>query len=86
MTVGGLKNLFEAIYELAQEPGKCGPPMVDQGLRHGPNNTVRHDARSRDLKKRAARHEMRERYRIFAKDVKPILLAASGLAVRQARL
>jgi hypothetical protein len=29
---------------------------------------------------------MRERYRIFAKDVKPILLAASGLAVRQARL
>ena len=44
--------------------------MIDQGLGHGPNNALWDDTRAWYLKKGPAGHRMRERYLIFADDVK----------------
>jgi hypothetical protein len=45
----------------AQKGGECRAPMIDQGLGHGPNNALWHDARAWYLKKGTAAW-MRERY------------------------
>ena len=53
--------------------------MIDQGLGHGPNNALWHNARTWYLKKRSAGHRMRERYLIFAVHVKRQVKAPEGL-------
>src|SRR5688572_9685473 len=44
--------------------------MIDQRLRHRPNDALRHDARTGNLEKGASRHSMRARYLMRAGDVK----------------
>src|SRR5437867_12895003 len=56
MTCGSLKNLFQPGHDFAEEERECRPSMIDEGLRHGPNNALRHDARSRNLEKGTACH------------------------------
>src|SRR5438093_3196813 len=56
MTCGSLKNLFQPGHDFAEEEGECRPSMIDEGLRNGPNNALRHDARSRNLEKGTACH------------------------------
>ena len=61
LTLSGFKELFQALDHLAQKHGKLRPAVVNQRLGHRPNNALRHDARTRDLKKRATLHKLRER-------------------------
>jgi hypothetical protein len=91
MTLGGLKNLFESREDLAKKDRKRRPSMVDQGLRHGPNNALRHEARSRNLQKGTTRHEMGERYLIctnnvkwrFAREQPDLPLPSHGISFKQ---
>jgi len=53
--------------------------MIDQGLGHGPNNALWHNARAWYLKEGSAGHRMRERYLIFAVHVKRRVKAPEGL-------
>jgi hypothetical protein len=55
--------------------------MIDQGLGHGPNNPLWHDARAWYLKKGTAGHKMRERYLIFAGHVKGVGLKTQQLGI-----
>jgi hypothetical protein len=59
--LSGLEEFFEALDHLAQKHGKLPPAVVNQRLGHRPNNALRHDARTRDLKKRATGHKLGER-------------------------
>jgi hypothetical protein len=61
LTLSGFEEFFQALDHLAQKDGKLRSAMVDQRLGHRPNNALRHDARTRDLKKRPTRHKLRER-------------------------
>jgi hypothetical protein len=58
--LSSLKKLFKALEQLAQKHGKLRAAVINQRLGHSPNNALRHDARARDLKKRAPGHKMRE--------------------------
>jgi hypothetical protein len=44
--------------------------MIDEGLRHGPDNPLGDQGRTGNLQEWAARHKLGERYLIFADDVK----------------
>src|SRR5215467_4443179 len=44
--------------------------MVDEGLRHGPDDPLGDQCRTGNLQKWAARHKLRERYLILAWNVK----------------
>ena len=46
------------------------PAMIDEGLRHGPDNPLGDQGRTGNLQEWAARHKLGERYLIFADDVK----------------
>jgi hypothetical protein len=67
------------LQNFAQKGREGGAPMIDQGLGHGPNNPLWHDARARYLKKGTARHKMRERYLTFAGHVKGVGLKLQRL-------
>ena len=58
--MSSLKELFEAFEHFAQKDGKLRAAMVNQRLGHSPNHTLRHNARTRNLKERATGHKMRE--------------------------
>ncbi len=53
LTLSRFEEVFQALDHLAQKRGKLRPAVVNQRVRHRPNNALRHDARTRNLKKRA---------------------------------
>ena len=61
MAFAVLKEEFESLQDFALESGKLRPPVVDQGLGHGPNHALGHEARTGNLQKGSSRHRMRAR-------------------------